>query len=664
MQKNTLKQFLSKNKKFNSQNFAAGFSDIINSPQEFAAFDDVTKENIAQLAIFTEYANPELTSLIARFVAKLSKDENAIKSIAKTDSNLLESLSMMACSLLTKCDEQERISCARSFCAIIKKNEQLIEGFSPKIINTCIKKMKNTKLSTEEVNAYVALLSALFTDKKTPRDINALFENLTEKMNESKSPCFCLHALRLFAKAKIAIAEDTIPQEHVIEDFPKVMKNLENSSIIFINCSEIIDPTDIHHKCSWIAIGDEIIIALEEKPIVIPPENVVGMDTSGTNMSVIFDSDIEELHVKEEQKIIVSLDQQFSQAEWENIINRVKGECDSSQEEEFEPQTQESDSMPISQYDDEKTAEHIEESPIDKNIEESLNDKKTEELPKKNPKSSIALFIPQSYQKKEQQQNDGLDQLFTNDDSSEAEDQKEETKESESDDPPMAFYSQVLEDVEDNNEEKQENADNNSSQEESPNATDVEVIDSATPQEHEEQEQTINESELSSPNIDKPKNVEEEAPVVSVVNSFGDAPFRVSHSLKSGMDILTQNQLSKVETFNEKLQQRVVEFKEKLTALTKQREDGSIKKIEAEKSAFNANIQLYKRRESAIQSSLAGYESCTKEISEKLSSLQKAMKKEVRMHKKELENEISQLRKMIGNKISDDEDDDSPFSEF
>ena len=77
------------------------------------------------------------------------------------------------------------------------------------------------------------------------------------------------------------------------------------------------------------------------------------------------------------------------------------------------------------------------------------------------------------------------------------------------------------------------------------------------------------------------------------------------------------------------------------------REHGSIKQLELSKQQFQSNIQKFKRKESTIQQTLIGFEEESKQMGDKIVSIQKKIRTEIQNHQIDLENELKRLKKLI-----------------
>ena len=282
--------------------------------------------------------------------------------------------------------------------------------------------------------------------------------------------------------------------------------------------------------------------------------------------------------------------------------------------------------------------------------------------PKKNVvRSSIALFVPENLQNgRNAPVLEGTNDLFQGSDDlySDSYDgsfkpdvdsitSPESTMYSDDESPPPIEIDMVAYDK-DQSQLTENTTQNEQKKEEEPKEDDENVRKKKAKQEKKiEKDVNIREEAISEPDA-----VEEVSPY------FGQYPQRVAATLENGMKTLTKNQVEQIEIFKESLHRRIESFKEDLKNSVKEREIGSMNQLNTSKVKFLENIQSFKRREAGIHQSLLSYEESTKTIAQKLSLFQKSIKQEVHKHKQTLEEELSKLRKMIG------QDDESESDDF
>lgn len=121
----------------------------------------------------------------------------------------------------------------------------------------------------------------------------------------------------------------------------------------------------------------------------------------------------------------------------------------------------------------------------------------------------------------------------------------------------------------------------------------------------------------------------------------------VFEKINYGIDSLTQQRMDFLNNFEQQLGSIIDSLHEDIKNTLRDREHGSIKQLELSKQQFQSNIQKFKRKESTIQQTLIGFEEESKQMGDKIVSIQKKIRTELQNHQIDLENELKRLKKLI-----------------
>jgi len=125
-------------------------------------------------------------------------------------------------------------------------------------------------------------------------------------------------------------------------------------------------------------------------------------------------------------------------------------------------------------------------------------------------------------------------------------------------------------------------------------------------------------------------------------------PFeKVDSALNMGLDTLAKTRLEAVDVLSSNIINKINVFKENLRTAVKDRETSSIKQLDSAKQKFQNNIQQFKRKESSIHQTLNNLEEETKDISSRLTQIQKELRDHLQERKAALEEELNGLRKKM-----------------
>ncbi|OHT13059.1 hypothetical protein TRFO_03483 [Tritrichomonas foetus] len=134
---------------------------------------------------------------------------------------------------------------------------------------------------------------------------------------------------------------------------------------------------------------------------------------------------------------------------------------------------------------------------------------------------------------------------------------------------------------------------------------------------------------------------------------------RVSEKITAGIDALTKQRMDSIDNFEGQIARYVDSFKDDIKTTLQDREHGSINQIEASKQKFQNNIQQFKKKEGLMHQTLTGIEEENKQMSSKITGIQRTMRDKTQQLRLDLENELKNLRKKVRRKdtIRDNSDD-------
>jgi hypothetical protein len=89
------------------------------------------------------------------------------------------------------------------------------------------------------------------------------------------------------------------------------------------------------------------------------------------------------------------------------------------------------------------------------------------------------------------------------------------------------------------------------------------------------------------------------------------------------------------------------------------REHGSVKQLENSRDSFQLNVQQFKRKAASMHQALLGFEEDAHKMANRITEIQKNVRKEVQQRRIDLENELKKLRKIMRNQDRTDNDSDN-----
>ena len=136
----------------------------------------------------------------------------------------------------------------------------------------------------------------------------------------------------------------------------------------------------------------------------------------------------------------------------------------------------------------------------------------------------------------------------------------------------------------------------------------------------------------------------------------------LTEKITAGIDSLTKSRMECIDRFGQRVTSSVDTFKEDIRTTVRDREHGSMKQLEISKDKFLANIQQFKRKAGSMHQSLLGIEEDSQKMIEKITDIQKTLRRELQQRRISLESELKRLRKMIRSQNDDEESD--PIEDF
>ena len=703
MPKTPLGQLLAQSPKIDDAAFWVSFDGCCSSQHPFDnRLSMKAKQNLIS-AIKYACATSEKTSTyidtVVKWLKKLSQSDSFLQNFKEQDTVFFQTINLLVLNTFekaqTKAVDERQVLLITALYHLLQKSPLILAKCGPDIAKNLIVLLTKRAEPFELINRAIALIFTLADSPDVLPVITKLSGQLQNVLLASKYPRVQLQILELFWRLQIPVNntnfQDCDSQMFIGEAHKFMMQaNASQKDHIFnIPFKKITISNGSSFDGGWIDIGfDDLVLCFGEVITTIKFDDVDGLEHNENVFSIALDAPNQDIGVDAGGTIQVEFEEAIPEDQMSLIFARIsRGEsANGSQVIDPEPevpdvpiQTQaQRSSIAIKKQENDEDKEEPEKQKVTVDIPQQI-EPQVEAVPRKGPRSSIALFIPDSVRKpkadsvSEDATIDLFNSISSEQDSTFQPDENsitspESTMYSDNESPPPPEIDIVTYATEEPSQYVPEEEHNEISTQlyvqetetpdypipEAPKSSKKKKQTKGTKKQNKVEEVIVPDSPPPEPNakdILAQKNENQES-------GFNQYTEKVAISLENGMKSLTKGQIEQIDIFTDSLHRRVDSFKEDLQSTVNERATGSLKQIDSAKARFQENIQSFKRREAGIHQSLNSYEDSTKSISQKLSQLQRSMRQEVQKHRQFLEDELSSLRKLVRQDDACDDDDD------
>lgn len=563
----------------------------------------------------------EYFPIINLWISKSSDTAFFENNFTRSDKTFFSALTSVITHLLTQSYQngmsEEKIMLISNLKKILSQNKAMFDQMINDMIRLLIGMFANTEEPQELYQSILAFLHHFLLNNESLMPlITENAQNLFDAAKEIQSPKTQIQLFNILWLAQVRLKEASFVHKddsQFISSVHKIFSKINNGIKSFIitlqvQSAMLPDGTSLNH--GWIDIGSsDLLISFDENILSIPFDSIDGLDADNTTYTIFLNPTFTEFGDLQDQKIIIKLSRKPTSKMLTHIFSRIsKGE-----------------SQPIvSDHEDNQSAPQQQ---LEHTSAVQMKQNEHIEQPIQHYRSSIAMYICDAQGTNQSSQLDEC--LFT-------------------DNPSSKLTAPTI--------ETEIESDQDSIESPPPPSIAMNMDLSVGPVL--ENDESEHEEEIRQVKQKKRKRsislIEEDSPEENKMQiGIGEDDFlkkhtaMVSNKISAGIDALTKQRMDAVNHFGEQIAHYVDVFKEDIKTTYQDRKHCSVKQLDVSRQKFQNNIQQFKKKEASMHQTLIGFEEETKQMSTRVTEIQRKMRNEIQRHRLELEDELKKLRKII-----------------